>query len=95
MNFAAAPRQWSSSGPARPLADGNTIAIMRRTESIRLLVTAEEKARIGRAAAAAKRTMSDWLRVVAEERIEGQFREEEGTRESGLESACEGAELTL
>lgn len=54
---------------------------VRRTESIRLLVTAEEKARIGRAAAAAKRTMSDWLRVVAEERIDGQFREEEGTRE--------------
>ena len=60
---------------------GNTIAIMRRTESIRLLVTAEEKARIERAAAAARRTMSDWLRVVAEERIERQFREEEGTRE--------------
>jgi len=44
-------------------------------------VTAEEKARIGRAAAAARRTMSDWLRVVAEERIEGQFPEEEGTHE--------------
>ena len=48
----------------------------KRTESIRLLVTAEERARIEQAAAAAKRSMSDWLRVVAEERIEGQFREE-------------------
>jgi len=60
---------------------GNTIATMRRTESIRLLVTAEEKARIERAATAARRSMSDWLRVVAEERIEGQLREG-GARES-------------
>jgi hypothetical protein len=44
-------------------------------------MTAEEKARIEQAAAAARRSMSDWLRVVAEERIERQFREEEGNRE--------------
>lgn len=47
--------------------------MVRRNDSIRLLVTAEEKARIERAAAAAKRTMSDWLRVVAEEAMERQL----------------------
>jgi uncharacterized protein (DUF1778 family) len=55
---------------------------VRRTESIRLLVTAEEKARIEQAAAAARRSMSDWLRVVAEEEIERQLRAEGGVRES-------------
>ena len=55
---------------------------MRRTESIRLLVTAEEKARIEQAAVAARRSMSDWLRVVAEEEIERQLRVKGGARES-------------
>jgi uncharacterized protein (DUF1778 family) len=51
-------------------------------ESIRLLVTAKEKARIEQAAAAARRSISDWLRVVAEEEIERQLRAEGGARES-------------
>jgi hypothetical protein len=45
-------------------------------------VTAEEKARIEQAAAAARRSMSDWLRVVAEEEMERQLRAEGGARES-------------
>jgi len=49
---------------------------------MRLLVTAEEKARIEHAAAAARRTMLDWLRVVAEEEIERQSHSEGGGRES-------------
>jgi len=56
--------------------------MVRRTESIRLLVTAAEKARIEQAAAAARRSMSDWLRVVAEERIESQSRAKGGDLES-------------
>jgi uncharacterized protein (DUF1778 family) len=47
---------------------------MARTESIRILVTAEEKARIEKAADAARRSMSDWLRLLAEEEIERQDR---------------------
>lgn len=61
---------------------GNTVATVRSTESIRLLVTAEEKALIERAAAVARRTLSDWLRIVAEERIERQSREEGSGHES-------------
>ena len=50
--------------------------------ALRCGLAAEEKARIGRAAAAARRSISDWLRVVAEEEIERQFRAEGGARES-------------
>jgi hypothetical protein len=48
--------------------------MMARTESIRILVTAQEKARIEKAADAARRSMSDWLRLLAEEAIERQDR---------------------
>jgi hypothetical protein len=46
----------------------------RRTEPP--LVTTEEKARIEQAATAAKRSMSDWLRVVAGDEIERQLARE-------------------
>jgi len=51
--------------------------MMARTESIRILVTAEEKARIEKGAEAARRTMSDWLRLLAEQEIERQDRRED------------------
>jgi uncharacterized protein (DUF1778 family) len=54
--------------------------MMARTESIRILVTADEKARIEKAATAARRTMSDWLRLLAEEEIQRQNRDPEGRR---------------
>ena len=60
----------------------NTIAMMARTDSIRLLVTTEEKTRIEQAAATARRSMSDWLRLVAEEAIERQRRGDEAGHES-------------
>lgn len=47
---------------------------MARTVSIRVLVSAEEKARIEKGAAAARRTMSDWLRLLAEEEMDRQER---------------------
>lgn len=43
---------------------------MARTESIRVLVSPEEKLRIEKAALAARRSMSDWLRLLAEEAID-------------------------
>jgi uncharacterized protein (DUF1778 family) len=48
---------------------------MARTESIRILVSPEEKVLIEKAAAAARRSMSDWLRLLAEEAIDRQGRE--------------------
>lgn len=56
------------------------LAMMARTESIRILVTADEKARIEKAATAARRTMSDWLRLLAEGEIQRQNRDPEGRR---------------
>ena len=48
---------------------------MARTTSIRVLVSPEEKDRIEKAAAAAKRSMSDWLRILADDAIDRQDRE--------------------
>jgi uncharacterized protein (DUF1778 family) len=48
---------------------------MARTDSIRILVSPEEKLLIEKAAAAARRSMSDWLRLLAEEAIDRQGKE--------------------
>jgi uncharacterized protein (DUF1778 family) len=51
---------------------------MPRTVSIRILVSPEEKDRIEKAAAVARRSMSDWLRLLAVDEIGRQ--EAESTR---------------
>lgn len=47
---------------------------VRRTTSIRILVTPEEKDRIEKGASRARRTVSDWLRLLAENEVERQSR---------------------
>ena len=57
---------------------GHILPIVARTKSIRILVTSDEKTRIEKAAAAARRTTSDWLRLLAEREIENQDRDLQG-----------------
>ena len=65
---------------------------MPRTTSIRILVTLEEKARIEKGAAGARRTVSDWMRLLAEDELR---RQDQGTNVPAPFGAVDMSSLSL